>query len=145
MESDTRPPRIMRQDITPAQISRMVEEFYAAVRQHDHLGPIFNSRLDGRWPAHLDKLKAFWRSVLLTTGEYNGRPVPAHNGIAELQSEDFALWLNLFDQTIERIFADAQGAEIKDKARRIARSLWFARFGAPFNNPPVWPSKTAGP
>ncbi len=138
METETRPPRIMRQDITPPQIALMVEEFYAAIRQNERLGPIFNARLDGRWPEHLDKLKAFWRSVLLTTGEYNGRPVPAHNGISELKSEDFGLWLTLFDETIERIFANAQGTEIKEKARRIARSLWLARFGTPFNNPPVW-------
>lgn len=138
METDARPRRVMRTDITPAQISLLVDEFYTEVRRNKRLGPIFNSRLDGHWPAHLNKLKAFWRSVLLTTGEYYGRPVLAHNGIAELESEDFALWLGLFDQTIERIFADAEGAQIKEKARRIARSLWFARFGTPFNNSPVW-------
>lgn len=124
--------------ISPEAISRLVDEFYAEVRVHPRLGPIFNSRLDGKWPAHLDKLKAFWRSVLLTTGEYYGRPVPAHNGIAELEESDFALWLSLFDQTIDSIF-DAYGRiVIKDKARRIARSLWLARFGTPFNAPPEW-------
>ncbi len=124
--------------ISAEDISRLVDEFYAEVRMHPRLGPIFNTRLDGKWPAHLDKLKAFWRSVLLTTGEYYGRPVPAHNGIAELEEGDFALWLNLFDQTIDRIFDPYGRMIIKDKARRIARSLWFARFGTPFNAPPEW-------
>ena len=27
---------------------------------------------------------------------------------------------------------------IKGKARRMAKSLWFARFGTPFNTPPEW-------
>ena len=124
--------------ISADDISRLVDEFYAEVRAHPRLGPIFNTRLDGKWPAHLDKLKAFWRSVLLTTGEYYGRPVPAHNGIAELEESDFALWLNLFDQSIDRIFDPYGRIIIKDKARRIAKSLWFARFGTPFNTPPEW-------
>jgi hemoglobin len=124
--------------ISADDISRLVDDFYADIRVHPDLGPIFNPRLEGKWPEHLTKLKAFWRSVLLTTGEYNGRPVPAHNNISELESRNFAEWLNLFDQHIERIFEPQAQAIIKQKARRIARSLWFARFGTPFNNPPEW-------
>ena len=125
-------------DITPEAISHMVDAFYADIREHPRLGPIFNSRLEGKWPMHLDKLKAFWRSVLLTTGEYNGRPVPAHNNIAELAEEDFAIWLGLFDETVDRVFDPYPRIIIKEKARRIARSLWLARFGTAFNQPPQW-------
>lgn len=131
-------PPAHQSEITPESISRLVDSFYADIRIHPRLGPIFNSRLDGKWPEHVNKLKAFWRSVLLTTGEYNGRPVPAHNKIAELESEDFALWINLFDHHIESIFEPGAQIMIKEKARRIGRSLWFARFGSPFNNPPQW-------
>ena len=125
-------------DITPEAISQMVDEFYGEVRLHPRLGLIFNTRLDDKWPMHLDKLKAFWRSVLLTTGEYNGRPVPAHNGIAELAEDDFAIWLSLFDEAVDRVFAPFPRIIIKEKARRIARSLWLARFGNPHNQPPQW-------
>lgn len=134
-------PRIVRgrhPQISADDISRLVDDFYADIRSHPNLGPIFNQRLDGKWPEHLAKLKAFWRSVLLTSGEYVGRPVPAHNKIAELESAHFGEWLHLFDQHIERIFAPIAQDIIKEKARRIARSLWFARFGTPFNNPPQW-------
>ena len=137
-ETEVRVRKGAHTQISADDISRLVDEFYAEVRAHPRLGPIFNTRLDGKWPAHLDKLKAFWRSVLLTTGEYYGRPVPAHNGIAELEEADFALWLNLFDQSIDRIFDPYGRIVIKDKARRIAKSLWFARFGTPFNAPPEW-------
>ena len=134
-------PRVIRGRhplISAEDISLLVDNFYADIRLHPDLGPIFNSRLDGKWPEHLAKLKAFWRSVLLTTGEYNGRPVPAHNNIEDLEDHRFTQWLHLFDQHIERIFAPQAQAEIKEKARRIARSLWFARFGTPFNSPPQW-------
>lgn len=126
----------MQSAITPESISRLVEEFYGAIRIHPRLGSIFNPRLEGKWPAHLDKLKAFWRSVLLTSGEYYGRPVPIHNGIAELEQSDFTDWLGLFDTTIEQIFEPHSQAIIKEKARRIAKSLWLARFGTPFTAPP---------
>jgi hemoglobin len=119
-------------------ISRLVDGFYSDIRVHPHLGPIFDKRLEGKWPEHLAKLKAFWRSVLLTTGEYNGRPVPAHNNIAELESRNFAEWLALFDQHVERIFEPLAQTIIKEKARRIARSLWLAKFGTAFNHPPQW-------
>jgi hemoglobin len=134
-------PRVIRGQhplISADDISRLVDDFYADVRVHPVLGPIFNTRLEGKWPEHLTKLKAFWRSVLLTSGEYVGRPVPAHNNIEELESRNFAEWLHLFDQHIERIFEPEAQVIIKEKARRIARSLWFARFGTPFNNPPQW-------
>ena len=140
-EAQEHEPRITRGQhplISAEDISRLVDNFYADIRVHPDLGPIFNPRLEGKWPEHLTKLKAFWRSVLLTTGEYNGRPVPAHNNISELESRNFAEWLNLFDQHIERIFEPQAQAIIKQKSRRIARSLWFARFGTPFNNPPEW-------
>ncbi|MGB8816564.1 MAG: group III truncated hemoglobin [Rhizobiaceae bacterium] len=137
-QDHTRPPRGGLPAITPDDISKLVNDFYADIRIHPRLGPIFNTRLDGKWPAHLDKLKAFWRSVLLTSGEYYGRPVPAHNGIAELQDNDFALWLGLFDKHIDQIFEPEAQIMIKEKARRIAKSLWFSRFGTPSNTPPKW-------
>lgn len=123
-------------DITPEAISQLVDEFYGAIQHHDRLKLLFNPRLDGRWEPHLDKMKAFWRSVLLTTGEYFGRPVPVHNAIDDLEEGDFTLWINLFDQTVDRVFAPYPRIIIKEKARRIAKSLWLSRFGTPGSNPP---------
>ena len=124
--------------ITPAQISTMVDAFYADIRSHPRLGPIFEARLAGKWGSHHDKLKAFWRSVLLTTGEYNGRPVPVHAAISELQSADFALWLAAFESTVRNLFTPDQAEFVMERARRIARSLWLARFGSASSTPPDW-------
>ncbi|RLQ89495.1 group III truncated hemoglobin [Notoacmeibacter ruber] len=122
--------------IKAADISVTVDRFYDAVRQDERLGPLFDGIIGDRWPVHLDKMKAFWRSVLLRTGEYHGRPVPAHNGIVDLQSSDFERWIALFDATTEELF-DPQGATaIQAVARRVGSSLWLARFGSPFNSPP---------
>lgn len=122
--------------IDDAQIGLMVDRFYGAVRRDKRLGPLFDGIVEDRWPAHLDRMKAFWRSVLLRTGEYHGRPVPAHNAITDLQSSDFERWIALFDQTTNELFEPQAAAVIQAVARRVGASLWLARFGSPFNSPP---------
>ncbi|GGN52418.1 hypothetical protein GCM10011349_25940 [Novosphingobium indicum] len=55
-------------------LSALVEAFYARVRVDEELGPLFNDAI-ADWPEHLEKLCAFWSSVMLTTGRYKGQPV----------------------------------------------------------------------
>ena len=60
-------------------IRRLVHGFYDRVRADTELGPIFAERIaDGDWPAHLERLVAFWSSVMLLSGGYHGRPMQAH-------------------------------------------------------------------
>ena len=40
-------------------IAKLLRYFYADVRQHEVLGPIFNSRIHD-WPMHLAKIGEFW-------------------------------------------------------------------------------------
>lgn len=125
-------------DVTPAQIAALVEAFYSAIRLHPRLGPLFEERLSGIWDAHLERMNRFWRSVLLHSGEYSGQPVVKHNALPDLQEDDFRLWLTLFEATAGARFSADDAASITLIARRIARSLWLARFGTPFNKAPDW-------
>ena len=61
-------------------ISDMVEQFYASIRADELLGPIFAKRV-ADWPAHLLRMKQFWRSVLHNSGEFSGNPM-AKQGLA---------------------------------------------------------------
>ena len=61
-------------------VDHFVEAFYAKVRVDDLLGPIFAARIDD-WPAHLARMKAFWRSVLHNSGEFSGNPMLKHLAI----------------------------------------------------------------
>ena len=81
--------------ITEGMIRDLVHDFYAKVRRDEVLGPIFNGRVDD-WDAHLDKLLAFWSSVVLMTGSYKGRPMPVYAGIREISEEHFTRWLQIF-------------------------------------------------
>lgn len=118
-----------RLGIDDAFISQLVETFYARVRAHPRLGPIFNGEIDD-WPDHLSKLNDFWASVAMNAGRYSGKPVPAHMKLEGIRREDFGLWLGLFHRTLEEI---APGEEtviyFMQRAERIAQSLQLAMFG----------------
>jgi hypothetical protein len=40
-------------------ILAFIKPFYADVRQHAELGPVFNQQITD-WPAHLDRIAGFW-------------------------------------------------------------------------------------
>ncbi len=123
--------------ITEQQISELVDRFYAAVRTNERLGPIFQHHIAG-WDAHFDRMKAFWRSVLLKTGEYKGKPVPVHLRIDGIGTEDFEEWLRLFSIIATDVFQRDAAVLVNDAARRIATSLWLSRTNDPFASPPSW-------
>lgn len=117
---------------TDDEIDLLVETFYARVRQHHRLGPIFEEAIgpDG-WPHHLATLKDFWSSVLNTTGRYKGQPMLVHQRIPALTEGLFMPWLNLFHQTCVELFDAPRAAIVGQKAERIAASLKLGLFFKP--------------
>ena len=85
--------------ITADYVDRMVETFYGSIREDALLGPIFDQRI-ADWPAHLARMKAFWRSVLHNSGEFSGNPMIKHIAIPGLEERHFAHWLELFYATL---------------------------------------------
>lgn len=109
--------------ITEDDVDRLVPEFYARVRRDPLLGPIFNGAIDD-WPHHLDKLEAFWSSVMLTSGRYKGHPMQAHvRHEAAMTSEAFDRWLSIWRETTDELLSREAAAAFQDKAGRIAESL----------------------
>lgn len=118
--------------IDEAYISRLVEAFYARIRAHEELGPIFETAIGDDWDHHLGAMKAFWASVALNAGQYSGKPVPAHKKHTSIQPWHFKVWLALFEQTLVET-ASTPGAirYFMERAERIAKSLQLALFGIP--------------
>ncbi|WP_126172280.1 group III truncated hemoglobin [Altericroceibacterium xinjiangense] len=113
----------MTSPITEAEIARVVPAFYAQVRRDPMLGPIFNSAI-GDWPHHLQKLQAFWSSVMLASGRYKGQPMPAHiRHAAQITPAAFARWLELWGETTDAMLTPEAAAAMQEKAARIAESL----------------------
>ena len=113
----------MTTSITEEDIAALVTAFYDRVREDSALGPIFNGAI-GNWPHHVEKLKAFWSSVLLTTGRYKGQPMVAHvRQEQHMTPESFARWLTLWRETSDEVLAPEAAAIFQEKAARIAESL----------------------
>lgn len=117
--------------IDEALVDELVERFYDRVRRDSMLGPIFNEQIGNRWPEHLAKLKVFWRSLALRTGEYSGGMMMAHLQLGDLTSEHFATWLRLFDETLAEVCPTPEAAEVfRTFAQSIAHRLEIATGAA---------------
>ncbi len=108
--------------ITEEMIRGLVHRFYADVRRDPMLGAIFNERVHD-WDEHLEKLCAFWSSVVLMTGRYKGRPMPVHMAIPEISADHFRRWLDLFRATASAVCPETAAAVFIEKAEKIAQSL----------------------
>lgn len=112
-----------RPAVTEEDIARLVAAFYARVREDPLLGPIFDDAIDD-WPHHLEKLAAFWSSVMLTSGRYKGNPMVAHvRQERRMQPNAFARWLELWRETSDQVMRPDAAAAFQDRASRIAESL----------------------
>ena len=109
--------------ITEEDIERLVPTFYEKVRADPVLGPIFDDAV-ADWPHHLDRLKAFWSSVMLTSGRYKGHPMAVHLRHADAMTHaNFAHWLALWKTTTNDLLDPETAAKFQSKAETIAESL----------------------
>jgi hemoglobin len=120
-----------REIVSEEGIRRLVDAFYVKVRSDPELGPIFARAIPGDWQPHLNKMYAFWSSVMLTSGRYKGNPVARHLAVEGIELELFARWLALFDETCGELFDNRIREEFRAKAERIAESLKLALFYRP--------------
>ncbi|MCA9290953.1 MAG: group III truncated hemoglobin, partial [Phycisphaerales bacterium] len=109
-------------DIDPPMIGRVVDAFYGAIRRDDVLGPIFAPRVRD-WSAHLDRMRRFWSTVILRSGEYAGRPLEVHARIPGLGDADFGHWLDLWRATVTAHVPPAARIRFVQPAERMARTL----------------------
>ena len=105
--------------ITPEDIKRLVNAFYEEIRQDELLAPIFNERIEDRWPQHLEKMYAFWQTVLLDEHTYLGSPFPPHARLPVNHSH-FQRWMKLFIQIVDTLFQGEKAYEAKWRAGKMA-------------------------
>jgi hemoglobin len=80
--SNALPPRF---PISADQIDAVVAEFYAVIRTHPGLGPVFAAHVRD-WPAHEAKIARFWRNAILFERSYDGNPEGFSTWIASRRS-----------------------------------------------------------
>ncbi|ABS70227.1 globin (plasmid) [Xanthobacter versatilis] len=112
---------VERTGIDEAMIARLVQAFYAKVRQDALLGPVFDERI-ADWDPHLRRMCAFWSSVALMSGRYHGQPMEKHLPLP-VDSRHFDRWLTLFEETAHDVCPPTAAAHFIECARRVAQSL----------------------
>ncbi len=117
----TLPPRI---PVTESQIDQVVTAFYARVRAHPALGPIFAAHVSN-WPVHEEKIARFWRNALLMQRCYDGNPMQVHVAAGNVKAQHFPVWLSLFDAVLEQELPAPLALAWSTLAHRIGRGLSY--------------------
>lgn len=123
-------------EVEPDQIARVVRVFYAAVRRHPVLGPVFAGHISD-WPEHEEKIIRFWRNAILREGGYDGNPMRVHDAAGDVLPDHFPLWLALFDETLNKLLSEELAARWSALAHRIGRGLRMGVERSAPGAPPV--------
>ncbi|SMO73162.1 group III truncated hemoglobin [Ruegeria faecimaris] len=125
-------------DITADEIATLVNQFYARIRVHPDLGPVFDRAIED-WPEHEEKIAAFWRGAILREAGYSGNPMQVHLANSEILPEHFRLWLDLFEDTAKKALKPATAEAFSHLASRIGKGLSFGieNFRREADTPPV--------
>ena len=106
-------------------IKQFVDAFYTKVRTDDLLSPVFSSKIaDAAWPAHLERMYAFWNAILFAEKGFDGNPMQKHLSLP-IGEEHFGRWLLLFNATIDELYAGSKAEEAKTRAASIAQIMNF--------------------
>lgn len=81
-------------------LDRLLQTFYADVRQHAVLGPIFEAHIRD-WPSHMIKIGEFWALQTGGPSRYAGGFGGAHLRLG-IGPEHFEHWLGLWEFNCKR-------------------------------------------
>jgi hemoglobin len=104
-----------------AQLLQLLKYFYADVRQHNEIGPIFTAKITD-WPAHLEKIADFWSGVTGGPANYRGGMPMKHMPLG-LEERHFVAWLGLWSRHCRARLAPAEAAELIAIAETIGQRL----------------------
>jgi len=127
------PPRF---PVSSEQIDAVVARFYARVRTHDVLSPVFFASIPddaARWDHHEAKIARFWRNAILHERSYSGNPQHMHSMRPMIKPEHFAIWLGVFDEVLADELPAELAASWSALAHRIGAGL---RMGVVANQQP---------
>ena len=114
----------MKPDIeSRADIERLLDEFYKIVIHDPEIGHHFDSL---NLEHHLPIIADFWEKVLFGNPVYFNNPLAVHQTLHErspLLPEHFVVWVAIFSETVDRLFAGETAEMAKSRAAAIGESL----------------------
>lgn len=117
-----------------ADINTLVRSFYAKVQENELLGPIFNTAI-ADWEHHFEHLTNFWESNLFYANTYKGNLLEKHIEVdaankGSINEMHFGVWLNLWFETIDRLFSGETAQIAKNRARNMSTFIHLQIFEA---------------
>lgn len=104
-----------------AGILNLLKPFYADVRQHAVIGPIFSARITD-WTSHLAKITEFWALQTGGPSAYRGGFAGAHLPLG-LRPAHFEHWLGLWELNSARQLGPREAHEMIALAQEFGRRL----------------------
>ncbi|MCE3046975.1 group III truncated hemoglobin [Helicobacter kayseriensis] len=113
------------QEVTTEGINKLMDVFYTKIRNDKNgLGDLFNQTIgtsDEEWKHHKAKIASFWEGMILGSGDYSGHPLKAHIELPPFPQEFFALWLALFEESLNLVFESNLVQVFLQRAQMIAQ------------------------
>ncbi len=133
---------LQRFDMTHDDVNILMTSFYASIRAHSILGPIFETAIaksGETWHTHEAKIASFWRNAILMDRNYQGNPMRVHMMNQDIMPEHFPIWLDLFEEAAQQVLSADKATNISALARLIGAGLTFgvANHHVAPNGPPV--------
>lgn len=116
----------MKADIeTRKDIEILVNTFYEKIRSDEVLAPVF-FKIPMNWQTHLAVMYQFWENVIFFKGDYAGNPMLVHKNLHDkigLDAAQFEHWIQLFNQTIDKLFQGKNANLAKERALNISKAM----------------------
>lgn len=117
----------MKRDIeTREDLELLLTHFYQQAMTDKVIGHYFTQVIILDLEKHLPKIVSFWEKILLGNPVYFGNPMLVHqklHQISAFEKKHFDRWLEIFNQTIDKLFSGTTAEKAKSKANIIAESL----------------------
>jgi len=104
-----------------AGLALLLRHFYADVRQHRLLGPVFNQHIHD-WPTHLAKIGEFWARLTGGPSSFVGS-LPLKHAPFGIDAGHFDTWLGLWEANCRYYLAPREALELSELAQMIGRRL----------------------
>lgn len=102
-------------------VTNLLRHFYADVRQHAEIGPIFGAHVHD-WPTHIEKIADFWSGVTGGPARYRG-PMPFKHLHLHLEEAHFQARLGLWHRQCRAWLQPTEAEELIGYAEGIGGNL----------------------
>lgn len=117
----------MKKDIESREdLEFLLSKFYEIAMTDEVIWHYFNKVVVLDLEEHLPRIVSFWEKVLFDKPVYFGNPMEIHKDIhkkSAFEKKHFDKWVEIFEQTTDRLFSGATAETAKAKANVIAQSL----------------------